>query len=133
MGYASASITLTSSGPSQMSLEKATEKRDLRPPFERGKIPKGAYTSYARDQLPARRHKRRQLCKACALLFFSSFWCVARTSSSVSQCAPPELPETTTLSSGREQAQQRASNLCQGSSCDNLGDRLSCTHRRQSK
>merc|ERR1712113_296513 len=71
MGYASASITLTSSGPSQMSLEKATEKRGLRPPFERGKIPKGACTSYAREQLLARRQKRRRLCKACALLFLA--------------------------------------------------------------
>merc|ERR1712113_1067098 len=133
MGYASASITLTSSGLSQMSLEEATEKRGLRPPFERGKIPKGAYTSYAREQLPARRQKRRRLCKACALLFLSSFRCVARTSRSVSQCAPPELPETITLSCGREQTQQRASNLCQGRSRDNLGDRLSCTHRSQSK
>merc|ERR1712066_635413 len=90
--YPSASITLTSSGPSQMSLESAAEKRGLRPPFERGKIPKGAYTSYAREQLPACRQKRRRFCKAFALLFLSSFWCVARTSSSVSRCAPPELP-----------------------------------------
>merc|ERR1711870_175368 len=43
------------------------------------------------------------------------FWCVARKSSSVSQCAPSEPPETITLSCGREQV-QRASNLCQGRS-----------------